>query len=177
MEFAKSLVSAIVLILSLASISLACDCLTLDEAQSFERATAVFIGRVIEVHTEGSKTAFILKVERYFKGSGDREVKILSYMSDCDAEFHPGAQYMVYAQKFDDGYSAGSCSRTRMLTAPSGFADQSDSPAFMSRAYWKTHRDTLLIFAPLVVPHQFFSGCWCEDASGIAHCDDTREDE
>ena len=68
MEFAKSLACAIVLILSLASIGLACDCLTLNEAESFETATAVFIGRVVEVHTEGSKTAYVLKVERSFKG-------------------------------------------------------------------------------------------------------------
>lgn len=118
MDFAKSLAAAIVLIISTAVSSFACDCLTLSEEQSFQKATLVFTGRVIDVQTQGQLTIFTFRVDQSFKGDNTGEVKITSWMSNCDAQFYLGWKYIVYAQRAEDRYFAGSCLSTKALEVP-----------------------------------------------------------
>lgn len=96
----------------------ACDCLTLSEAQSFEKADVVLIGGVTRVEAQGAGAVFTLSVEKSLKGPGAEELRITSAMSDCDAQLYMGRRYIVYAQKFRGEYFASSCLSTKALEGP-----------------------------------------------------------
>jgi len=117
MRIAKVLLSVSALILLAAPDCLACDCRTLTEGQSFDEADAVVIGEVARIEAWGSGSTTVLRVQETLKGDVTGEMAIRSALSDCDAEFYPGHKYIVYARKWEEGYSAGSCMRTRALYA------------------------------------------------------------
>jgi hypothetical protein len=139
----------------------ACDCLDLTEAQSFERADAVFIGRVIDIQdidVQGQlpKAIFTFTVEKSLKGVDSEEWKITSHLSDCDAGFYLGWKYIVYAQKFEREYHAGSCLSTRALEGPP--APSNNSMTLNSTEPWYRNSRKIMLFTLLSVLGLFFIG-------------------
>ena len=149
MKFADRLFSITALIFLTAISGFACDCLTLSETQSFEKADAVFIGKVIHVNNQGSNTIFTLKVEKSLKGLNTEEMKIMGARSNCDAQFYLGWKYIVYAQKSDRKYFASSCLSTKVLEGPNEPSTNSNSTTLNSTVPW--HNNVRKIFLVTVL--------------------------
>ncbi len=115
MRIAKTFAGVAAFILLAASYCLACDCMTLSEAESFEKADAVVVGEVIRTEPRGDHVAAFVRVERLFKGEPMTELVITNALSDCDAYLYVGLKYIVYAQKSRGDYFASSCLRTRAI--------------------------------------------------------------
>lgn len=129
--------SALVLIIFLlaAPVAMACDCLTPEVAQAFERARAVFQGEVTEIvpPRNAAKDApfpdraytIRFKVERTWKGPFFIEADVYALM---DGYFSlpwlvKGEKYLVYADPILDApkntdVMINVCNRTAYMTAP-----------------------------------------------------------
>jgi hypothetical protein len=155
----------IVAIIFLTTLScFACNCAYFTEAQSFEKAEAVFVGRVIDSRDmavkEGElpKTIFTLHVEKMLKGVDSEEFQIMSSRTDCDAGFSIGWKYMVYAQKFERGYFASACLQTKALQGPSGFLNNPISATLTSVEPWYKNTRKVFFFAIMSISGLLLTG-------------------
>ena len=103
------LTCALLITLTAAGTALACDCLTISPSESFRRADLVFEGLVTRVDQSAEGTAYTFHVENLRKGQQVNQVTILGGKSSCDAEFHPGLIYRVYARHGERGFFSSSC--------------------------------------------------------------------
>lgn len=114
------------LALSLGSIDVSgCTCITPGPPSDvFEQASAVFVGKVIEIELmdankiRGPFAGKLVRfsVERAFKGVEEDQVQILTARSEasCGYPFEEGKIYLVYANKGEDERLRTSiCSRTQ----------------------------------------------------------------
>jgi len=106
-----------------------CSCITPGPpSEAFEQATAVFVGKVIEIELMDAKNKIRgpfagklvqFSVERAFKGVEEHQVQILTARSEasCGYPFEEGKIYLVYANKGEDERLRTSiCSRTQPLS-------------------------------------------------------------
>lgn len=99
----KTLFAALVLLVGFFTISAtACDC-RFSNAR-FDEASAVFYGRVLEVHRNVEKRVVRVKVlsKKTFKGQGQGTLT-LNMSSICPYNFQVGKNYLIYAVARLDG--------------------------------------------------------------------------
>ncbi len=95
--------------------------------QAFERATAVFVGRVLSIQTlntprtrAGSTTVYHevkLEVEKSWKLVDRREITLTTrqiYPNTC-GHFSVGEKYLVYADRLNDTFFVSASSRTNRI--------------------------------------------------------------
>jgi hypothetical protein len=79
---------------------------------------AVFAGEITNVETDGDVKIFTFKVEKYWKGSASKQVKInVQQTMRYQAWFEVGEKYLVFARGDETGDKLWErrCSRTKSL--------------------------------------------------------------
>jgi len=97
---------------SAAEYSSKCRMATFEEA--YQQSKAVFLGEVVEEEKEGDTRVFDFKVEKYWKGANQKNLKISVYeTARYQAWFKKGGSYLVYAFEDTEGnLRVGRCSRS-----------------------------------------------------------------
>jgi hypothetical protein len=127
-------------VIALPTIALACSCIApVDTSRLAAGATAVFVGRVLDVQSppiaparppitnaDGTLTGILvpsssatrvrLSVERSFKGANSPEIIIARDGGTCDYPFVTGSTYLVFARPGTSGFVADKCSRPLLLS-------------------------------------------------------------
>src|SRR6266481_1026322 len=80
---------------------LACDCVDLSAAESFETADVVFVGRVLAIEPSGLQMNVTFEVQNLLKGAAGDQIVIVSHGSNCDASFSLGWTYQVFARRYN----------------------------------------------------------------------------
>lgn len=103
----------------------ACMCIETTLEESFDRADAVFVGKVVHaVHgLPFSHSDYVFEVSESWKGVNDTKVPLrlrstLIAPGFCSYPFFAGRTYVVYAYKDPDGIlvgHAGQCTKTKLL--------------------------------------------------------------
>ncbi len=90
-----------------------CRVFSFDEAYS--ASEAVFVGKVSSVEKNGDVKTFVFEVEKYWKGTNQKEIKIYVYETmRYQAYLQTGERYLIYANPNNEGkLSVGRCSRSR----------------------------------------------------------------
>jgi hypothetical protein len=99
-----------------ANIASACKCAPPPSvSQSFQSATAVFIGKVETVEEVKFQRVITLRVIEAFKGVGDKTLVLHtgSGGGDCGYPFVIGQSYLVYASGTSDDLGTNICTRTK----------------------------------------------------------------
>jgi len=136
--------TTLLLMLLACETALACNCLPLSPAESFNNADVVFEGELIRITTLPTSSSFsfasTFKVTRSLKGSAGTVVSIFGDGSECDATYEPGFVYRVYAKETDGTLTNGTCAGNSIV----GAANQTEG-MFVSRsfsyarpAYWRS---------------------------------------
>jgi hypothetical protein len=128
----------------------ACSCLVDNERSnveqiqtSYEKADAVFYGKVIEVKRQTVKYGSLrnyqdlrvkFKVEKSWKGSATREIIIRTAGNSaaCGFAFKAGKSYLVYASSSGNGLQTTHCSRTSALNDDAKYLDKIKKPKLFS---------------------------------------------
>lgn len=101
----------------------ACSCVPRDQATNndFQKATAVFTGRVLSVQRKENAENVTVKltIQKYWKGKVSNEIKIVtaSNSAACGFNFEVGKDYLVYATETNGKLSTNNCSRTAQIGA------------------------------------------------------------
>lgn len=107
-----------------ASESFACSCAPPSQTTNddFQKATAVFVGRVLDVQRKENAENITVKftVQKYWKGKISNTVKVMtaSNSAACGVNFEVGKDYLVYATENNGKLSTNLCSRTTLAGAP-----------------------------------------------------------
>ena len=119
------LLSTAILVLT-ADTALACTCAPPQSAANeLNRATAVFVGKVVKIkqHNKAAGTfatvEAVFKVARVWKGVDEKTVSVFtsSMSSACGYGFKKGITYLVYSYANEEGkLSTSICSRTSRFT-------------------------------------------------------------
>ncbi|MGH9877062.1 MAG: hypothetical protein ACRD5H_05440 [Nitrososphaerales archaeon] len=126
--------SALVVIVALASLVLvipntnsafACMCaLSLNPHDELKKSTAVFYGKVIDVHEDASGNRYEVRfdVERSWKGVSGETVAIFTALDSdaCGYAFEADEKYLVYAYETEGSLYTTICSRTAPLADAQG---------------------------------------------------------
>jgi hypothetical protein len=134
-----------------ASDASACSCMVDNEQSnvqqiqdSYEKADAVFYGKVIEVkrqtvksETPGAGYQLLrvkFRVEMSWKGQTTRviTVRTAGNSAACGFAFKAGKRYLVYAGGGGDGLQTTNCSRTSALNSDAKFLDKIKKPKLFS---------------------------------------------
>ncbi len=86
--------------------------------EAYGESEAVFIGEVLSAEKKGDDKVFKFRVEKYWKGNGEREVQIRVYESTrFQAWFKTGEKYLVFANADEEGIlrDYARCSRSKEL--------------------------------------------------------------
>ena len=99
----------------------ACSCAPRDNAtnEDFQKAAAVFTGKVLSVQRKKDSVTVKLAVQKYWKGKISNEIKITtaSNSAACGVNFEVGKEYLVYASETNGKLSTNICSRTTLIGA------------------------------------------------------------
>lgn len=101
----------------------ACSCAPREATANddFQKAAAVFTGRVLDVQRKESSNTVTVKlaVQKYWKGKISKEVKIMTAKDSaaCGFNFEVGKDYLVYATETEGKLSTNICSRTAPVGA------------------------------------------------------------
>lgn len=107
-----------------ASESFACSCAPPSQTTNddFQKASAVFVGRVLSVQRKDNSDMVTVKlaVQKYWKGKISNEVKVTTAKDSaaCGVNFEVGKDYLVYATDNNGKLSTGLCSRTSPVGVP-----------------------------------------------------------
>ena len=83
-------------------------------SEAFKASSAVFVGTVKSEKKVGDNRVFEFEIEKYWKGTKKRKIKINVYeTARYQAWFEVGGKYLVYADSTDGGLRVGRCSRSR----------------------------------------------------------------
>jgi hypothetical protein len=83
-------------------------------SEAFKASSAVFVGTVKSEKKEGDTKIFEFQVEKYWKGTKNKKIKINVYeTARYQAWFEVGGKYLVYADSADGNLRVGRCSRSR----------------------------------------------------------------
>jgi hypothetical protein len=90
-------------------------CAVASPRSSLQSAKAVFVGEVTSEEKNGDVKTFKFKVEKYWKGSGAKEIEIFVYQTmRYQSPFKEGEKFLVYAREDNEGrLSVTRCSRSR----------------------------------------------------------------
>ena len=82
---------------------------------AFDQSKAVFVGEVVGEEKTGDVRTFDFEVERYWKGSSAKRIKIHVYeTARFQAWFKEGGRYLIYAPADENGrLRVSRCSRSR----------------------------------------------------------------
>ena len=112
--FLLTMLSLFIVVLA-GSKSFACDCSTRSPDESFREADVVFEGQVVRITPTDQGTAYTFQVGRLLKGTPTREITLFQLNTDCDSEFGRDVIYKVFAKKFEERLSSGTCSGNQVL--------------------------------------------------------------
>lgn len=122
-------VLALVAILALYNIALACRCRPNEPSADISRYAAVFSGKVTKVTftqppNEVGRYRVTFEVERVWKGDVKRELTLITRTSSCDFRFREDESYLVYAfPLFDEsGLTTHKCSNKQACACRRRFA-------------------------------------------------------
>ncbi len=95
----------------------ACSCNMADAATEFERAAAVFEGRVLDVQTDESSRTATFRVTQTWKGADAEEVVVSTHVegSMCGVAFEEGTVWLIYGEGSGDHFYTDMCHRTRLM--------------------------------------------------------------
>ena len=97
----------------------ACSCAPRDQTanEDFQKATAVFTGRVLSVQRKDNFVTVKIAVQKYWKGKVSNEIKITTAKDSaaCGFNFEVGKDYLVYATETNGKLSTNICSRTALV--------------------------------------------------------------
>jgi len=128
--FALALALSAITLMFLSHSARACSCMIIEPDMAYNQAFIVFLGTVEKITEPPRQTlpggitvmgpdgpVTRLKVEQYFKGTGDAEIELHGGNTTCDIRFEVGKQYVVYATRNEQTGTLGAftCSRTRLL--------------------------------------------------------------
>jgi hypothetical protein len=104
----------------------ACSCMATTDAEAFERATAVFVGQVVDYQPPATAASmsslddavWTFRVSEVFKGEVTRVQQLVSAVSgaSCGLEIDRQGEYLVFASDSGDAairYRTGLCTGTR----------------------------------------------------------------
>lgn len=99
--------------------------------EQFEKSTAVFTDKVVNIETGDYSKTVHFDVERAWKGVAANALALTTAGSgaSCGYDFEDGKEYVVYAYGGEESLQAGMCSRTRL------FADAYDDLAYLGEGY------------------------------------------
>ena len=121
---------AVLLVLMMGTIVLACDCVTRSPTESFEDAEVVFEGVMIRQDQSSSATTYTFRLSKLLKGSSVGELTLVQGFSNCDETFSPDTIYRVYARSFKGNLRSSICSGNEVL----GFIQQTRDSTQTSRS-------------------------------------------
>jgi len=84
----------------------------------YANAKSVFVGEILNVASDGDVKTFTFKVEKYWKGTADKEVEVnVQQTMRYQAWFKVGEKYLVFARgtETDEKLWERRCSRTKRL--------------------------------------------------------------
>lgn len=92
----------------------------------YKKSEAVFIGVVTAVAKEGDKKIFEFRVERFWKGVTDRNLKVSVYENPkFQAQFRADGRFLVFAKADEEGgLIDGRCSRSKDLDRDEEYAEE-----------------------------------------------------
>jgi hypothetical protein len=129
MGMLRSLLCLSVLLSACAAEAYGCDCAFGGGpvCQDYWKASAVFVGTVIEIKTVKVKWGEVevpqrlvrFSLDEPFRGVQGAQVEVLTGMGggDCGIAFVQTQQYLVYASFFEDKLYTGICARTKVVSA------------------------------------------------------------
>ena len=93
--------------------------LTQQVKKAKKQSQAVFVGKVMQVRSEGYGVSVKFRVENVWKGKLSREVTIFTGQGggDCGYRFEVGESYLVYASGSHERLSTNICQRTAPRSA------------------------------------------------------------
>lgn len=133
----------LLLMLSVSSTALACDCITLTSEQGFKDADVVFEGQLIRstnIRDASSLTrniSYTFEVRNVLKGPSAREITLVGGQSDCDFFFFPDTVYRVNARRSNGELFTGSCSGNEVLSKKTNITRMGVQTTFPWR-FWYT---------------------------------------
>lgn len=82
---------------------------------AYKNSEAVFVGEILSEKKDGNIKTFDFKVEKYWKGTDSKKIKINVYETTrYQAWFKVGKSYLVYTSKDEDGnLRVSRCSRSK----------------------------------------------------------------
>lgn len=112
---------------------IACSCATDVPKRTFQRAAAVFVGRVVAIDPQGPARIEVIEA---FKGTRAGETLELGYFFDSMCRYgidQSGSEHLIYATPYPDsgGLSTSQCSRSSRLENAG-----CDLRYLRSRAWW-----------------------------------------
>jgi hypothetical protein len=100
--------------------SFACSCAEVKTPEEgLTNSDNVFSGKVVDIKRVGDENKVLFKVSSVWKGDSQTQLILYTSLSEasCGFEFQTGEEYLVYANKIDDGRLHTSfCSRTTLLS-------------------------------------------------------------
>lgn len=132
MKFFRTVGVSFALILLFAAATYGCDCQFGGGAvcQDYWKASAVFVGTVIENksvtvkrgESEQQQRLVRFSIDEPFRGVEGAQVEVMTGMgdSDCGIGFRQAQQYLVYASSFEGALHTGICTRTKNISAAVG---------------------------------------------------------
>ena len=111
-------VTLLCLISLAAPTSHACECRSIGSPRKeLKKASAVFVGEVVEAGVGGSSSRYKFRVERYWKGVREEYIIISVGYGLCARPFTVGQKWLVYAFDYEkEGLTSDVCTRTKRLT-------------------------------------------------------------
>lgn len=131
----------LLLMLSVSSTALACDCITLKPEESFKQADVVFEGQLIRSTNNpnasplGKNISYTFEVRNMLKGPAAKELTLVGGQSNCDFFFYPYTVYRVNARRIDGELFTGSCSGNEVLSKKTYFTHMGVQTTFPWR-FW-----------------------------------------
>lgn len=117
----------LLLIVSVSSTALACDCITLKPEEGFKQADIVFEGQLIRSTNNpnasvfGKNISYTFEVRKVLKGPAAKELTLVGGQSDCDFFFVPYTVYRVNARRSNGELFTGSCFGNEVLSKKTNF--------------------------------------------------------
>jgi hypothetical protein len=105
--------------------ALACDCVGPGSvSEAFWKTPVVFVGRVEAVGPirsatgKGARSRTRFRVTEALRGTKTQQMDIFGYETDCDLQFSPGQDWLIYAftRRDDRRLTTTSCTRSRPLS-------------------------------------------------------------
>ncbi len=104
----------------------ACSCAMATSAEQFDGATAVFVGTVSDITTDGRNNLVDFTVSESRKGLDAAAITVRTgqWSAACGFEFAEGNEYLVYAYEEQGQLATGLCTGTSLLAVAQNDIDE-----------------------------------------------------